>query len=152
MISKKKRKYFILHGPNLNLLGEREIKIYGSLSLIEINKKIIQFAEDNDCKLRIHQSNSEGSLIDLLHENRNWAEGIVFNPGAYSHYSYAIRDAISSVALPTVEVHLTAIGEREDFRKTSVIAAVCVKQISGLGWQSYIEGLKFLLFNCPETD
>jgi 3-dehydroquinate dehydratase-2 len=95
--------------------------------------------------LKFFQSNHEGALIDFVHAQRTWADGMVLNPAAYTHYSYAIRDAISAVNLPTVEVHLSDINRREPFRKKSVIRDVCVKQISGLGWASYVEGIRFLV-------
>jgi len=139
------KRILILHGPNLNLLGEREPEIYGSMTLEELNQKLASFAEKEGCKLRIHQSNSEGTLIDLLHENRKWADGVVINPGAYTHTSYAIRDAIASISLPTIEVHLSDIYQREEFRKISLIAPVCLKQISGLGWRSYIQAIEMLI-------
>jgi 3-dehydroquinate dehydratase-2 len=138
-------KILILHGPNLNLLGEREPEIYGTSTLKDLNLKIKQFASKTETLIRILQFNGEGQIIDSLHTNRKWAQGIVINPGAYTHYSYAIRDAVAAVNLPTVEVHLSDIQKREDFRKISVIAPVCIGQISGLGSESYIEGMKLLL-------
>ncbi len=138
-------KILVLHGPNLNLLGEREPEIYGKMTLSQLNTRLRKFALTHGVRLRIHQSNSEGDLIDLLHSNRKWANGVVINPGAYSHYSYAIRDAIASIGHPTVEVHLSDIKKREKFRKISVVSPVCVRQISGLGWKSYLEGIKFLI-------
>lgn len=143
-MKKINQKILILHGPNLNLLGEREPEIYGKLTLAELNLELQNFAKQIGLTLRIFQSNGEGVLIDLLHEYRKWADGIVINPGAYTHYSYALRDAISSIAIPTVEVHLSEIQKREDFRRISVIEPVCIRQISGLGWKSYLEGIKFL--------
>lgn len=141
------KKILILHGPNLNLLGEREPEIYGDLTLQQININLRKAARQLGAVLRIYQSNGEGSLIDLLQYHREWAEGVVFNPGAYTHYSYALRDAIASIAKPTVEVHLSDIHKREKFRQVSVIAPVCVQQFAGLGWKSYLEGLKFLCAN-----
>jgi len=140
-----KRKLLIIHGPNLNLLGTRETKIYGTLTLSGVNRKIREFGKKNNITLRFKQSNSEGELIDFIHQNRKWADGIVINPAAYTHYSYAIRDAIASVDLPTVEVHLTDISRREPFRRKSVMKQVCIKQISGLKEKSYTEGIKFLI-------
>ena len=134
----------VLHGPNLNLLGEREPEIYGSQSLKEVNTLIKRESVSLHVKLKIYQSNSEGGLIDILQQHRKWANGVVFNPGAYSHYSYALRDAVSSISKPTVEVHFSNLKVREKFRRTSVIAPVCIDQISGLGWRSYIEGIKLL--------
>jgi 3-dehydroquinate dehydratase-2 len=134
----------VLHGPNLNLLGEREPEVYGTMTLTQLNQKLREFGKKEKLKLKIHQSNSEGKIIDLLHASRKWAHGVVINPGAYTHYSYAIRDAIASISKPTVEVHLSDLSKREEFRRVSVIAPVCVKQICGLGWQSYIEGIRFM--------
>jgi 3-dehydroquinate dehydratase II len=135
----------VLHGPNLNLLGTRETEIYGKLTLGEINRRLREFARKEKVTLKFFQSNGEGELIDFLHANRLWAQGVVINPAAYTHYSYALRDAIASIDVPTVEVHLSDIKKREPFRRQSVIKAVCVKQISGLGWQSYVEGIRFLI-------
>jgi 3-dehydroquinate dehydratase-2 len=137
-------KVLLLHGPNLNLLGEREPEIYGTMGLAELNRRVKAEAKKLGITLRIHQSNWEGELVDLIHANRAWADGIVINPAAFTHYSYALRDAVASVKPPTVEVHLSDIRKREKFRRHSVIEAVCAKQISGLGWKSYVEGLKFL--------
>jgi 3-dehydroquinate dehydratase-2 len=133
-----------MHGPNLNLLGTREVGIYGKLTLAEINRRLRKVATERRARLRIFQANGEGELIDWLHAQRKWADGLVINPAAYTHYSYALRDAISAVAVPAVEVHLSAIEKREPFRRKSVIKAVCLKQISGLGWESYAEGIRFL--------
>jgi 3-dehydroquinate dehydratase-2 len=141
------KKILVLHGPNLNLLGEREPEIYGDLTLPQLNIHLRKAARQLGSSLKIYQSNGEGKLIDLLHLHRKWAEGVVFNPGAYTHYSYALRDAIAAIGKPTVEVHLSNIHRREKFRRLSVIAPVCVRQISGLGWKSYLEGLKFLCAN-----
>lgn len=137
--------FLVLHGPNLNLLGEREVKTYGTMTLAQLNKGLREFSRASGHKLKIFQSNSEGELIDLLHSHRKWANAVVINPGAYTHYSYAIRDAISSICLPTVEVHLSDIHKREKFRRISVVAPVCVKQICGLGAKSYTEGMKYLM-------
>jgi 3-dehydroquinate dehydratase-2 len=138
-------KILILHGPNLNLLGEREPEVYGSMTLAQLNAKLKAHAAKRRCTLRIQQSNSEGALIDLLHKNRKWADAVVFNPGAYTHYSYALRDAVASICLPTIEVHLSDIQKREKFRRVSVIAPVCKAQISGHGWQSYTLAMEALI-------
>jgi len=135
----------ILHGPNLNLLGEREPEIYGTLTLEELNAEIERFAARRGVEVRIYQSNHEGELIDLIHEHRRWAEGLVINPGALTHYSYALRDAIAAVGLPAVEVHLSDIHSREPFRRRSVIKDVCLGQIAGRGLESYLEGIELLL-------
>jgi len=134
----------VLHGPNLNLLGTREPEVYGTLTLSEVNQRVSDYAAQQDIDLRTFQSNSEGAMIDALHEARNWAQGIVINPGAYTHTSYALRDAIAGVGLPAVEVHLSNVHAREPFRHLSVIAPVCVGQIVGFGWRSYLLGIEAL--------
>ncbi len=135
----------VVHGPNLNLLGIREPDVYGKMTLNELNTEIKQYAKKKAITVRFFQSNHEGALIDCIHENRIWAHGIVLNPGALTHYSYALRDAIAAVGIPTVEVHLSDIHKREDFRKLSVIQPVCIKQISGLGKESYFQGIDALV-------
>lgn len=142
----------VLHGPNLNLLGVREPDVYGALTLAEINRRLHDYAAQWDIELRTLQSNSEGAIIDALHEARSWAQGVVINAGAYTHTSYALRDAISAVSLPTVEVHLSNVHAREEFRHRSVIAPVCEGQISGFGWRSYLLGLEAIrqLLATPE--
>jgi 3-dehydroquinate dehydratase-2 len=135
----------ILHGPNLNLLGEREPEIYGKLALSDIDEEIKSLAHSMGIAVKCFQSNHEGALIDFIHEHRRWAQGMVFNPGALTHYSYSLRDAIAAVQLPTVEVHISDIHAREPFRSISVIAQVCLAQIYGRGLQSYLDGLKLLI-------
>ena len=135
----------IIHGPNLNLLGQREPDLYGRITLVEIDQRLRAYAAKVHIELRACQSNCEGAMIDTIHQAAEWANGLVINPGAYTHYSYAIRDAITSVGLPAVEVHLSNIHAREPFRHTSVIAPVCVGQIAGFGWQSYRLGLAGLI-------
>ena len=127
----------ILHGPNLNLLGRREPAIYGSLSLAEIDQKLVILSRELELEIRSLQSNHEGALIDAIHEARGWAAGIIFNPGGYTHTSVALRDAIAAISLPVVEVHLSNIYAREEFRKHSLIAPVCLGTIAGFGWYSY---------------
>jgi len=135
----------LLNGPNLNLLGIREKAIYGTLTLNEIEKMVKEHAASRQAMLSCFQSNSEGALIDRIHAGYGNLDGIVFNPGAYTHYSYALRDAIAGVQIPTVEVHLSDIHSREPFRSISVIEPVCVKQISGHGAAGYLEALDILL-------
>jgi len=133
-------KILIIHGPNLNMLGSREVNVYGSTSLVEINEAITQEGVAEGIETEITQTNSEGEIVDQI--QRTTADAIVINPGAYTHYSIAIRDAIASVPTPVVEVHLSNIYAREDFRQHSVTAPVCKGQISGFGTQSYILGLR----------
>jgi 3-dehydroquinate dehydratase-2 len=134
----------VLHGPNLNLLGEREPGVYGSGTLAELNAMLETRAAELGLTLKVFQSNHEGALIDRIHEERRWANALVINPGAYTHYSYAIRDAIAAVRLRAIEVHLSDIHSREPFRRISVIAEVCEAQISGKGTGSYLEALEHL--------
>lgn len=135
----------VLNGPNLNLLGEREPSVYGTMTLAQLNAKIAAHAKKGKAIVRARQSNHEGELIDILHAHRKWAGGVVFNPGAYSHYSYALRDAVASIQVPTVEVHLSNIKKRESFRRTSVIEPVCEKQFYGKGLESYLHAVDYLI-------
>ena len=127
----------ILHGPNLNLLGTREPDVYGALTLAEIDQRLVEFGLQLGLEVRTYQSNHEGALIDALHECRNWAAGVVFNPGGYTHTSVALRDAVAAIGLPVIEVHLSNVQRREEFRHRSLIAPVCQGSISGFGWLSY---------------
>ena len=134
----------VINGPNLSLLGEREPEIYGNDTLEELMMWLETSSDGRNHNFKFYQSNHEGVLIDAIHDERQWADGMIINAGALSHYSYAIRDAISSTGIPTVEVHLSDIMGREDFRKISVIKDVCISQVYGLGKKSYLESLKIL--------
>ena len=134
----------VINGPNLNLLGERQRDIYGDSTLDELMIWLETSTTGENHNFKFYQSNHEGSIIDSIHDERHWADGIIINAGAYSHYSYAIRDAIASVNAISVEVHLSDIMIREDFRKISVLKDVCEHQIYGLGKNSYMEALKIL--------
>ena len=138
-------KILILHGPNLNLLGTREPGIYGSLSLGDIDTKLIEFGSELHADIVCKQSNHEGVLIDTLHDARTWASGVVLNPGGYTHTSIALRDAISAIGIPVIEVHLSNVYAREEFRHVSMISAVCKGKIVGFGWMSYLLGLRALI-------
>ncbi len=140
----------VLHGPNLNLLGTREPELYGRLTLAEINERLEQLAAQRGAMLRCVQSNHEGALIDAIHEARTWAHGMVINPGALTHTSIALRDAITAVALPAVEVHLSNIHRRESFRQHSYVSGVALGVVAGFGWRSYLLGLTALLDHLEE--
>ena len=137
-------KLLIIHGPNLNLLGTRERSVYGKTTLDEINKRASEYGKSAGYAIDTVQSNSEGDIIDIIHKAEGTYKGVVINPGAYTHTSHAIRDAVAAVSLPFVEAHLSNIHSREEFRHTSVIAPVCVGQISGFGPDSYILGIEAL--------
>jgi len=138
-------KILVMNGPNLNLLGEREPGVYGSLSLEDVNQRIKDFCDQNDVQVDFYQSNIEGELINALHEARIKYDGVVLNAGALTHYSIALRDAIASIRIPVVEVHMSNVHAREEFRKTSVIAPVCLGSISGFGYNSYILGVTAII-------
>ncbi len=138
-------KILIVHGPNLDLLGDREPTVYGTDTLENINALLQKEAGKNNIELKIFQSNSEGDIVNFLGDNRKWAEGIIINPAAYTHTSVAIRDAIKALNIPTVEVHLSNIYAREEFRQKSLIAPVAIATISGFGKQSYVLALYGLL-------
>jgi 3-dehydroquinate dehydratase-2 len=142
----------VLHGPNLNLLGEREPQVYGALSLAEIDRRLVEYGRQLGLEVQTFQSNSEGALIDALHEARAQARGVVFNPGGYTHTSVALRDAIAAIGIPVVEVHLSNTQRREEFRHRSLIAPVCAGSIMGFGWRSYSLGLQALADILSETE
>jgi 3-dehydroquinate dehydratase II len=140
----------VLHGPNLNLLGTREPQIYGATTLAEIDAALRERAAAN-AEIHAFQSNHEGALIDTIQAEANRSQGIIINPGALTHYSYALRDALSATKLPTIEVHLSNVYAREPFRHHSVIAPIATGQISGLGWRGYLLALEWLLAQRPES-
>lgn len=138
-------KVLILHGPNLNLLGTREPEVYGALTLETLNENLISEGQKMGLEVTCQQSNHEGALIDALHSANEWADGVVFNPAGYTHTSVALRDAIASIKISVVEVHISNVYAREEFRHKSLVSAVCAGKISGFGWRSYLLGLMALL-------
>ena len=138
-------KLLLLNGPNLNLTGRRETEIYGRTTLADIEKKCRDIAAAHGAELECFQSNHEGALIDKIQQVMGECDGIVMNPGALTHYSYSLRDAVACCEMPVIEVHMSDIHKREDFRKISVITPVCVKQICGFGKDSYKMGIDLLL-------
>ena len=137
-------KILIINGPNLNMLGIREPEKYGDETLADINEKIKKYCDDNNMDVEFYQSNIEGEIINKIHSARGNFDGIILNAGAFTHYSYAIRDAIPIAEMPVVEVHLTNVHAREEFRHTSVIAPVCNGQICGFGSNSYLVAVRAL--------
>jgi len=131
------RSILVLNGPNLNLLGTREPEVYGVLTLAEIDQRLVEYGRTIGLEVRTYQSNSEGALIDALHDARTWAGGVAFNPGGYTHTSVALRDAVAAIGIPVIEVHLSNTQAREEFRRRSLIAPVCKGSIIGFGWLSY---------------
>ena len=135
----------VIHGPNLQLLGDREVSVYGRVTLDQINAELTKLSKKLATKLEIHQCNHEGDIVDLIGSSRGKFQGILINPAAYTHTSVAIRDALAACALPAVEVHLSHVMNREDFRKVSLTAPVCVGQVMGFGMTSYLLGLQGLI-------
>ena len=144
------RKVLVLNGPNLNLLGKREPGIYGELNLDMITKRLGEVGKDIGFEIISFQSNHEGVLIDQLQDAEGWAAGVVFNAGGYTHTSVALRDAIAAITIPVIEVHLSNIAAREDFRHDSLIEPVCAGSITGFGWHSYLLGLYALQQICSD--
>jgi 3-dehydroquinate dehydratase-2 len=136
------RKVLVIHGPNLNLLGEREPQVYGSVTLEDINKSLEEQAKKSGVELKTYQSNHEGELVEAIQNARNWADVIIINPAAYTHTSVAIRDALSAVNVPAIEVHLSNIHARENFRQSSHVSPVSVGQVVGFGKNSYLLALQ----------
>ncbi len=137
----------IINGPNLNMLGTREPEKYGNITLQEIEKKISSECSEKKINVKFFQSNSEGEIIDFIHKNKEWAKYLIINAGAYTHTSIAIRDAILSVNYLTIEVHLTNIYNREDFRKKSYISDIALGVISGFGWKSYLLAIEYIYYS-----
>lgn len=140
-----RKNVLVLHGPNLNLLGTRQPEIYGKTTLDEINQELIRLGKENHAAVKCHQSNHEGQIVDWLHEFREWAHGVLMNPGALTHYSYSIHDAIMAIEKPVIEIHISNIHARESWRNKSVIAPVCIGQTMGLGPEGYFKALRQLL-------
>jgi len=134
----------VLHGPNLNLLGLREPDIYGRVTMEEINRRLQELGRELSLAVDCRQSNHEGQLIDWLHAARTSAAGVVFNPGGYTHTSVALRDAVAAIEIPVIEVHLSNVHARDEFRQRSLIAPVCLGSIAGFGWRSYALALRLL--------
>jgi 3-dehydroquinate dehydratase-2 len=141
----------IINGPNLNILGKRDQKVYGNLTLEEMNHKIESFAKKENIELTIKQSNFEGEIVDSIQHFSSQVDGLIINPAAYTHYSYAIADALKDCPIPTIEVHLSNIFSREDFRGKSVTVSACIGQIAGFGYQSYILAIRALCSFFPSS-
>ena len=140
----------VVNGPNLNLLGRRDVSVYGDLTLKEIEQRIEARAKELGAEVRLFQSNHEGALIDFLQAEASSADALIINPGALTHYGLSLRDALADAQLPTLEVHLSNIHAREDWRRRSVIAPLALGQVSGLGWRGYLAALEFLVARAGE--
>lgn len=134
-------KVLVLHGANMNLIGVREPEIYGQITLAELDKRLVEYGRQIGVEVVCSQSNHEGALIEALHEARQNMDAVIFNPGGFTHTSVALRDAISAIEIPVVEVHMSNVYAREDFRHQSFISAVCVGKVVGFGWRSYLYAL-----------
>lgn len=143
-------KILVINGPNLNMLGQREASYYGVKTLADIEESVKEKARDLDVEIEFFQSNHEGGIVDYLQEAASGADGIVINAGALTHYGLSMRDALGDSRLPIVEIHLSNIHAREEFRHHSVIASIAVGQIAGLGWQGYLFALEFLVTHINE--
>jgi 3-dehydroquinate dehydratase II len=137
------KKILVLHGPNLNLLGTREPEFYGTMTMTEIDAELVKLGKELGIEVVCRQSNHEGVLIDALQEAAGWAAGVIFNPGGFTNTSIALRDTVTAIGIPVVEVHLSNIAARDEFRRLSMIAPACVGSISGFGWRSYVLALQF---------
>jgi 3-dehydroquinate dehydratase-2 len=145
-------KILVINGPNLNILGKRNSQIYGNKTLEQINSILRKQADQSGIEIAFYQSNSEGSLIDFIQENSSKADGIIINPGALTHYGLSLRDALSDCGLPVIEVHISNIYSREEWRSRSVIAPDAKGQISGLGWRGYCAALQFMINDIKGKD
>ncbi len=138
-------KIMVINGPNLNMLGTREPEVYGAKNYSDLEEYLEKFGEERECEIIVLQSNGEGELIDFIHHALGSCDAIVINPGAYTHYSYAIYDALMAVGLPAIEVHISNIHKREEFRHKSVTAPACIGQVCGLGFRGYTLAIEYLL-------
>lgn len=144
------KKILLMNGPNLNMLGIREPGVYGNNTLAELERQVIEYGAAHDCEVGCFQSNHEGDLVEKIHATHGACDGIIYNPGAHTHYSYALRDALGSVSTPCVEVHISDVDTREPFRRISVIAPACVAQVKGRGFAGYCDALDILLEGVTE--
>ncbi|MFC1993734.1 type II 3-dehydroquinate dehydratase [Chloroflexota bacterium] len=145
-------KILVINGPNLNALGERQVTLYGAKTLSEINALLQKKADELGVELVTFQSNQEGALVDFIQENSSKVAGIIINPGALTHYGLSLHDALADISIPVIEVHLSNIYAREEFRQKSVIAPVALGQIAGLGWRGYLVALEILIELIQESD